>query len=377
MENDKQNKKTKVTQVFRYAYPHIGGIESLIEVINDSLPNEEFDKEVVCCSNTEKPSTDHGVKYNRAKFLFEFASNNISLDFIWKLHKVDTDILHYHMPCIFAVLSHFIARPKYKKMYVTYHSDITVYPNLMKYFWGIYRKFIDKADKIFVHTPYHISSSDFLKPFADKCIVIPHGIQLDYGVNQTFVNEIRDKYKEKKILFSLGRHVKYKGFIYAIEAMKKVENAIYLLGGSGKLTEEFQTYIKENNLENKVILLGKIPDKELNNYYEACDIFLFPSVGKTEAYGVAQLQAMRHSKPVINTWLNNGVNYVSIDKETGLTVEPENVEQLANAINELINNDELRLEYGRNARKRVEELFDIEKVKKQFKEFYKLGVENV
>ena len=372
-----ENKKTKVTQVFRYAYPHIGGIESLIEVINESLPTEEFEKEVVCCSNTENSSIENGVKYNRAKYLCEFASNNISLDFIWKLHKVDTDILHYHMPCIFAVLAHFIARPKYKRLYVTYHSDITIYTNLMKYFWGIYRKFINKADKIFVHTPHHISSSEFLKPFADKCVIIPHGIDIDYKFDKQKVEAIREKYHGKKILFSLGRHVKYKGFIYAIEAMKNIENAVYLLGGSGKLTDEFKVFINENNLQEKVILLGHIPDEELNNYYEACDVYLFPSVGKTENYGLAQLQAMRHSKPVINTRLKNGVNYVSIDKETGITVEPENVEQLTNAINELINNDELRLYYGQNARKRVEQLFDVEKVKDKYIEFYKTGVENV
>ena len=103
------------------------------------------------------------------------------------------------------------------------------------------------------------------------------------------------------------------------------------------------------------------------------DIYLFPSVGKTECYGIVQIEAMRHSKPVINTWLHNGVNSVSIDGETGITVEPENVEQLTNAIKELLNNDELRLEYGRNARKRVENLFDIEKVKEQYISVYRKG----
>ena len=81
---------------------------------------------------------------------------------------------------------------------------------------------------------------------------------------------------------------------------------------------------------------------------------------------------MRHSKPIINTWLNNGVNFVSADKETGLTVEPKNVEQLTNAINELINNDELCLQYGQNARKRVEMLFEIKRVKEQYKGIYNI-----
>lgn len=364
------NQITKITQIFRYAYPHIGGIETVMNQINDCLPNDDFEKEVLTCSNTEKSSIENGVKYNRCKYLFEFASNNISPQFIWELSKVKTDIIHYHMPFIFAVIAHFIARPKYKKMYVTYHSDIVVFQNIMKYFWGIYRKFLSKADKILVLSPQAIDSSNILKEFKDKCVIIPQGISLDYQVDNEKVLKLKNKYRGKKILFSLGRHVTYKGFIYAIQAMKNIDNAVYLLGGTGPLTESFKQYIKENNLSEKVILLGRVADDDMDLYYEACDVYLFPSVGRTENFGIVQIEAMRHSKPVINTWLNNGVNYVSIDKETGLTVEPKNVEQLTNTIKELLNNDELRLQYGRNARKRIEELFVIEKIKEIYRCIY-------
>ncbi len=363
-------KKIKVTHVFRYAYPHIGGIETVMNQINSCLPNEEFEKEVLCCSNTDKSSVENGVKYTRAKYLFEFASNNISPQLIWNLSRVKTDILHMHMPFIFGMIAFFIARPKYKKLYVSYHSDIIGFDKYMKYLWWLYRIFLRKADKIHVLSPNIIHNSQILEEFANKCIVVPQGISLDYEVNQEKVNEIKGKYKDKKILFSLGRHVKYKGFIYALEAMKKVENAVYILAGSGPLTESYRQYVEDNNLQKKVILLGRLKDEELNNYYEASDIYLMPSITRVEAFGIVQIEAMRHSKPVINTWLQNGVNYVSLDKETGLTVEPKNVEQLTNAIKELINNDELRFEYGRNARKRVINSFGIEKVRKQYKELY-------
>lgn len=363
--------RQKITQLFRYAHPHIGGVEAVINQINDSLPNEDFEKEVLCCSNTEKSSNENGVRYKRAKYIFEFASNNISPQLIWNLSRIKTDILHMHMPFIFGMIAFFIARPKYKKLYVTYHSDIIGFDKYMKYFWWLYKIFLKKTDKIHVLSPNIIHNSQMLEEFADKCIVVPQGISLDYKVNNNKVYEIKEKHKGKKILFSLGRHVKYKGFIYALEAMKNIENAVYLLAGSGSLTESFKQYIEENNLKEKVILLGKLPEEDLDNYYEACDVYLLPSVMKTEAFGIVQIEAMRHSKPIINTWLNNGVNYVSIDKETGLTVEPENVEQLTDAIKELIDNDELRLEYGRNARKRVEKIFDKEKVREQYINIYK------
>lgn len=363
--------KTKITHITRYAYPHIGGIEAVISQINDSLPNEEFEKEVLCCSNTEKSSCENGVKYNRCKFLFEFAANTISPEFIWKLSKVDTDILHYHMPFIFAVFAHFIARPKYKKLYITYHSDIVGYDKIMKPFWFIYKKFIEQADKIHVLSPNIIESSKIINPYKEKCVVIPQGINLEDKSNPEKVNRIKEQYKGKKILFSLGRLVKYKGFIYGIEAMKKVDNAKYLIGGSGPLKEDFENYIKANHLEDKVELLGRIEDGELDNYYKACDIYLFPSIMQSEAFGIVQLEAMKYSKPVINTNLGTGVNYVSIHKVTGLTVEPKNSNELADAINILLNDDNLTENYGNNAYNRVKNLFDISKIKKIYIENFK------
>lgn len=355
--------KTKITHVTRYAYPHIGGIEAVISQINDSLPNEDFEKEVLCCSNTEKSSFEDGVKYNRCKFLFEFAANTISPEFIWKLSRVNTDVLHYHMPFIFAVIAHFIARPKYKKLYITYHSDIIGYDKIMKPFWFIYKKFIKQADKIHVLSPNIIESSKIINPYKEKCVVIPQGINLEDKSNDEEVNKIKEKYKGRKILFSLGRLVKYKGFIYGIEAMKKVDNAIYLIGGSGPLKKDFENYIKANHLEDKVGLLGRIEDNDLDNYYKACDIYLFPSIMQSEAFGIVQLEAMKYGKPVINTNLGTGVNYVSIHNETGLTVEPKNSEQLANAINKLLNDDKLRETLGQNARIRVEKYFNIAQIK--------------
>ena len=366
----KENKKIKVTHVTRFAYPHIGGIEAVINQINDSLPNEEFEKEVLCCSNTERTNIENGVKYNRAKYLFEIFNNTISLSFLWKLSRIKTDILHYHMPFIFAVICHFIARPKYKKLYITYHAELCGYDKVMKYFWWLYKYFYKIADRIHVLSPNVIYSDKILTPFKDKCYVLPFGIDTKVEENEE-QNKIREQYKDKKILLCSGRLVRFKGFQYAIEAIKNVDNVVLLIMGDGKYREVLEEQIKLNHLQNKVILLGEITDKKYKNeIFEACDIFLLPSIQRTESFAIVQLEAMRHGKPVINTSLGTGVNYVSMDKETGLTVEPESSEQLSKAINELINNEELRLQYGHNARKRVDSLFNIEKIKAQYKELY-------
>ena len=368
--------KTKITHIAKFAYPHIGGIEAVIEQINESLPNEEFEKEVICCSNTDKSSIKDGVKYTRCKYLFDFAANSISPQLFFKMMFHKTDIIHFHMPVIqnvviWAILYH-LGLLKYKKMFVTYHSDVVGYDKIMKPFVPLYRYFLSKADKIHVLSPNIIKSSNMLTAVKDKCIVIPQGISLEDKSNEEKVNKIKQNYQGKKILFSLGRLVPYKGFIYGIEAMKNVENAVYLIGGNGPLKAEFEEYIKENKLQNKVVLLGRVEDCDLDSYYKACDIYLFPSIMQSEAFGIVQIEAMKYSKPVINTNLRTGVNYVSIHEETGLTVEPRNPEQLAEAINKLLNNEELRLQYGRAAKERVKSLFDIKNVKNSYKDLYQL-----
>lgn len=367
--------KTKVTHITRFAHPHIGGIEAVINQINESLPNEEFEKEVFCCSNTEKSSVENGVKYHRCKYLFDFAANSISPQLFFKMMFHKTDVIFFHMPVVQNVIIWFILYHlgllRYKKMIITYHSDIIGYDKIMKPFWGLYNYFLSKADKIHALSPNLIESSKNIAQYKEKSVAIPFGINANEETTSKINTKIKEKYNNKKIIFSCGRLVKYKGFKYGIEAMKDVENAVYLLGGNGPLKEELQNVIKQNQLEEKVVLLGRISDEELTEYYKACDIYLFPSIMQSEAFGIVQLEAMKHSKPVINTNLNTGVNYVSINEETGLTVEIEDSKALSDAINKLLNDDELRLKYGENAKKRVEEVFDIQKISKEYEKLVK------
>ena len=110
-------------------------------------------------------------------------------------------------------------------------------------------------------------------------------------------------------------------------------------------------------LSSKVYFLGSVSDEELSLYYHACDIFCLPSVAKSEAFGIVQLEAMVCGKPVVSTNLPTGVPFVNQDGKTGIVVPPKNSQALAEAINTLLDDPALRKKYGSYAKKRVEKKF--------------------
>ncbi len=114
--------------------------------------------------------------------------------------------------------------------------------------------------------------------------------------------------------------------------------------------------------ERQIHFMGNLSVEAQRQAFADCDIFVLPSIANSEAFGIVQQEAMVYGKPVINTSLPTGVPYVSRDGETGLTVPPKDAKSLANAIQKLADDAELRQTYGDAAAKRVEEAFQEEQV---------------
>jgi rhamnosyl/mannosyltransferase len=154
--------------------------------------------------------------------------------------------------------------------------------------------------------------------------------------------------KEKfKILF-VGKLRKYKGIDILIDSIKDLDVHLTIIG-DGEEKDNLLSQVASHNISHKVIFLSDCDNLNLIDAYRSANIFVLPSINEAEAFGVVQLEAMANGLPVINTRLNSGVPFVSLDSKTGFTVDPQNVPQLKNAILKLMNDPDLYMEYSKNS----------------------------
>jgi rhamnosyl/mannosyltransferase len=153
--------------------------------------------------------------------------------------------------------------------------------------------------------------------------------------------------------------VYYKGFEHLVRAMVQVD-AHLLIIGKGPLREPLSQLAAGLGLEECITFLSEVND--IRPYYQAADVFALPSIMRSEAFGIVQLEAMASRKPVINTHLDSGVTFVSPHGISGLTVPPADAEALRQAINQLLDQPEWRAELGKKARQRVVEKFTVDKM---------------
>jgi rhamnosyl/mannosyltransferase len=106
-------------------------------------------------------------------------------------------------------------------------------------------------------------------------------------------------------------------------------------------------------LEDRIRFLGALPDSDLAEWYEACAVYVQPSISSAEAFGISMMEAMHFGKPVISTDLATGVQSVNRHLVSGLVVKKSNPLALSSAINSLLGDARLRHDLGHGASARV------------------------
>lgn len=368
------NNNFRVLQLGKF-YPICGGVEKVAYDLMAGLSEQNVYCDMMCAATNGESRTISVNDYAKViccHTLAKIAATMISPAMIFALKKVQDqyDIIHVHHPDPMACLALLLSGYK-GKVVLHWHSDIQKQRILLRLYSPLQKWLIRRADKIVGTSPVYLSESPFLQKVQHKTVCLPIGVD-PMCPDAAGVRKIKDRYKGKKIIFSLGRLVTYKGYEFLIAATKYLkDNYMILIGGTGALREKLQEEINSMHLRGKVKLLGHVSDEELPSYYGACDVFCLSSVQKTEAFGIVQIEAMSCGKPVVATKIpHSGVSWVNAHEESGINVMPGDAYALAKAIESIAENGAAYDRYSEGALNRYKKLFTKEKMIAKCKELY-------
>ena len=201
----------------------------------------------------------------------------------------------------------------------------------------------------------------------NKLITIHNGVRVqeDVDLSKKEINY------PLKIVF-IGRLVKQKDPTLLLKAYNQLKQELkdkseVLIIGEGGKRKNLEVFIRNNNLNEKVKLLGVLPREKVLATLKESDIFVLTS--NWEGFPRSILEAMSYGLPIIAS--NVGGVQESVSEECGFVVEKGNLEAVKLSLEKLIQNLELIRAMGKNSQKRLKDHFSLAKMLKETEEVYK------
>ncbi len=237
-----------------------------------------------------------------------------------------------------------------------------------------WRLIFKKADRVQAISTY-LAGMARKYGYRGEIDVVPNGVDLmKYelrSTNRTSSSQARDELRRKldiddgeKIVITVSRLVEKNGIEDLIEGFSKLKTnqlkTKLLIVGSGPLEKDLKLEVKNLGLGDKVIFLGDISNEEVPKYLAIADVFARPSL--SEGLGTAFLEAMAVGVPVVATSVGGIPDFLwdpsaGSGQVTGLFCEVKNPGSIAERINLLLTDENLRQKIIANARKLVEDKY--------------------
>lgn len=327
----------KILQLGKF-YPIRGGVEKVMWDITRGLDEAGVSCDMLCaCLHPEEAGELKFPGGNRViciKSYKKVAATMLAPAMVrWmRRHASEYDIVHIHHPDPMAALALRLSGFK-GPVVLHWHSDILSQKALLALYRPLQSWLIRRATRIVCTTPVYLRESPWLQAVQDKGVAIPIGID-PIQPDSEKADALRSRFPGKNILLSIGRLVPYKGYGYLVDAMRELpENYQLILGGAGPLERELRQQVHDAGLDGRVTFLGYVPDEDMAGWYAAAHLFVLPSVFRTEAFGIVQIEAMSCGCPVVATIIpGSGVSWVNKDGVSGVNVPPGDSHALAQGI---------------------------------------------
>jgi rhamnosyl/mannosyltransferase len=381
----------RVLQIYKDFYPPVcGGIERHLHDLVTGLPPLGVHCDVLVAARARRSSEEffpsNGAAPARLVKVGEWGrvlSAPLAPGFATWLRRLapQYDLLHFHFPNPPAEIGWLLsgARAPYV---VTYHSDIVRQRVSARLCRPLQERFLSRAARILVPSPQLLASSPQLSALRSRCAVVPFGV--DPASFQSTPDILRASAELRArvaggdaravVFLFAGKFRYYKGLPVLLEALVRVRargpDARLLLVGEGPEEKSLRALAARLALTPHVHFLPHTSDAGLIACYHAADVFVLPSVARSEAFGLVLLEAMACGKPVISTELGTATSWVNENGRTGLVVMPGDAAALAAAIELLAQDAELRARFGTAGRERVRQHFPrlrmLEAVREQY-----------
>ena len=261
------------------------------------------------------------------------------------------DVVHHHVPWPFGDLLHVLSGNR-KPLVITWHSDVVRQKLLGLACAPLRDALLRRARAVIATSPAYARSSQTLSrpDVAAKLRIIPPGIRDRPATAAKMAGHV--DVRGPFVLF-LGALRYYKGLPFLVAAARDSGVPVVICGAGDD--RELRCMAGDSP---HITFAGHVTDAEKWNLLQACSALVLPSHLRSEAYGMALLEAAMCAKPMISCEIGTGTSFINKDGETGIVVEPESPAALASAMKRLLEDQALREEFGRAARARYEDFFD-------------------
>ncbi len=281
------------------------------------------------------------------------------------------DIIHVHHGFPLSWAARFIKSTYQIPYVVTIHGSELPTAQKDQRYNALTMDALRKARKIIPNSTYtkEWSAKAFGSEFRRNMQVIPGGVDTDrfHRVPTKDIDEELDL-KGKKVVVFAGKLTKYKGVQYLVKAAPKIHGEI-LIVGNGPERKDLEQVVKERKITN-VRFLGHVGDQtdRLIQLYTRADVFIAPSIWD-EPLGLVILEAMACETPVVVT-KKGGIPLAVKEGKNGLFIKPRRVNELAEKVNKLLDDDEMRHKMGQKAREIAVNKFSWDMIGESFIRIY-------
>jgi glycosyltransferase involved in cell wall biosynthesis len=258
------------------------------------------------------------------------------------IKEFQPDILHAHYVSSYGLVG---AMANFHPYYVSvWGRDIFQFPQQGSLNRKIAEYGLAKADVIC--STSHIMAKETNK-YTDKHIFVT-----PFGVDMNKFRPIEGLKKESQLTVGTVKALSDKyGIGDLVQAFAKLyeekKNLNLLIVGDGPQREEYEKLAKKLGIEHVTTFTGRVPNDKVPEYINKIDVFAVPSTEDSESFGVAAVESMACGVPAVVSNVG-GLPEVVLEGKTGYVVQKENPDELANAIVDLLNDDEKRKQMGLN-----------------------------